>query len=106
MKKTMLVIVAALALAFTPSTKAQTTNNTPFTVPLGTNIVIQPAITESSVVVDRVIVDNVSQRVIVFLHGVPKPYVISGADFITFKAGLGPGLKAYLASYIAAHPPQ
>jgi hypothetical protein len=84
-------------------TAAATTNS--FTVTLGTNVTLSPAVPAvvvTSITVDRLMVDNVGKRATIWLHGVPQPVVISGAKFAALKATTGPTLSAALVSYLTS----
>ena len=100
--KKIFLIVAALAAAFTGVSRAQTNS---FTVPLGTNVVLQPAITGTVVTVQRIVIDNTQQQAMIWLSNVAKPIVVKGAGFAALKAAVGPSFRTAMAAYIQANPP-
>ena len=110
MKKTMLVIVAALALAFTVPTKAQSTNTFVITLPTTNTVIVPaiPAVTASTVTVQSVNFNFAVKRadISVLINGVPKHYTITGADFTTFVTGFQAQYGTPFATYLASHTPQ
>jgi hypothetical protein len=104
MKKILSLLIVLVPLCGT-GLHAQTNTNS-FVVPLGTNLTLVPsvpAVTASAVTVDRLIVDNVGNRATIFLHGMPQPIIISGANFTALKAALGPSFKTALICYLQSN---
>ena len=99
--KIMFSILTVLALS---SVVLHAQTNT-FIVPLGTNVVLTPAVqavTATSVTVDRQFTDNVAQRAVIWLHGVPQPIVVTGANFVSMKAAVGPTFGTWLVGYLTS----
>ena len=101
--KKILSFLSVLALSCA-SLHAQTNTNN-FVVPLGTNVTLSPAVPAvvvTSITVDRLMVDNISQRATIWVHGMAQPIVISGANFAALKTATSPMLSAALVGYLTS----
>jgi uncharacterized lipoprotein YajG len=99
MKKFLLILLALCLL--TSAIQAQT--NT-FTVTTPSSVTIQPAITTSTLTVERVTMDFQHQLMAIWFVGVPKPYLIKGTAFATLTATFQAKLGAGMATYLQANP--
>ena len=101
--KKLLSLLTVLALCCA-GLHAQSTND--FTVSVPTNTVLVPAVpaltaTTGAIVIDRLIVDNVNSRALIYIHGISQPVVITGDGFIALKAAVGPTFSAAVTALLA-----
>jgi hypothetical protein len=102
--KKFLMLLTLLALS-SAGLHAQTNTNS-FVIPFGTNVIVQPAITVSSVTIQRVSFDFAAKRADIFVSagGMIRHYVIQGAAFTAMIGTFQSQYGTPFAAYLRAHP--